>query len=160
MTPVSDDLPVLTIAVDPGGVTGVAWLANGEPSTFMSTQIEGGRDGFADWFRMVIAEGFTIDTVFCEDFIITSATARKTPQPDPYRIIGWLEQECRFLGIRFVLQTPSTGKSFGTDGKLKYVGWFRRGTGHANDAARHLLTGMRDTAHVRPLLLEFAASDE
>ncbi len=39
------------------------------------------------------------------------------------------------------LQTPATGKGFGTDAKLKHLGWYNPTQGgHSNDAARHLLT--------------------
>lgn len=126
------------LAVDPGGNTGVAWLLDRE---FGSDVVTGGRFGFHWWFTKSVADVATPLVVVCEDFIITSATARKTAQPDPYRIIGWLELWCHQHGVTFVLQTPSQAKGFGTDAKLKHFGWYSTGKGgHDVDAARHLLT--------------------
>jgi len=126
------------LAVDPGGNTGLAWLIDDE---FGSQVATGGRFGFHDWFTKAVAKVATPNVVICEDFIITSATARKTAQPDPHRIIGWLELWCYQHGVPFILQTPSQAKGFGTDAKLKFMGYYRAGNGgHDNDAARHLLT--------------------
>ena len=128
------------VAVDPGGTTGVAWVI-GPRRWFGSTVCAGGRFGFFNWFTVQIGTGLMPTAVVCEDFIITDATARKTPQPDPYRIIGWLELWCYQHDVPFCLQSPAKGKGFGTDAKLKHLGWHSTGNGgHDVDAARHLLT--------------------
>lgn len=126
------------LAVDPGGHTGVAWLAGEQ---FGSGVIDGGRFEFHRWFTNVVNTIGSPIAIVCENFIVTASTARKTAQPDPYLIIGWLELWSHQHGVPFTLQTPSTGKGFGTDAKLKHMGWWRTGNGgHDNDAARHLLT--------------------
>lgn len=138
------------LAVDPGGNTGLAWLLDRE---FGSQVVGNGRFGFHKWFVGAVADIATPAVVICEDFIITSATARKTAQPDPYRIIGWLELWCHQHGVPFVLQTPSQAKGFGTDAKINFMGWYRIGNGgHDNDAARHLLTYLAVKAKDTPTL--------
>lgn len=130
--------PSAVLAVDPGLVTGIALYT--EATVFMSDEVDGGALGFADAFRQALmAWNFT--HVVIEDFIITSATLTNTRQYDPLYIIGWLGIECFHLGIPFTKQTPSNGKSFGTDDKLRHLGWYSRTPGgHRNDAARHLVT--------------------
>jgi hypothetical protein len=126
------------LAVDPGLATGLAWRYEG---VFGSSVVPGGRFGLFDEFTHTINQTATPTEIVCEDFIITAATARKSAQPDPYRIIGWLELWAYQHGIPFFLQSPSTGKGFGTDAKLKHMGWYTTGNGgHDVDAARHLLT--------------------
>lgn len=141
------------LAVDPGGNTGLAWLLDRE---FGSDVRANGRFGFHEWFLSAVSRIATPQAVICEEFIVTSATARKTQQPDALRIIGWLELWCHQHGVPFVLQTPSQAKGFGTDAKLKHFGWYRTGSGgHDNDAARHLLTylavNLRDPATIETL---------
>jgi hypothetical protein len=104
------------LAVDPGGNTGLAWLLDRE---FGSQVVADGRFGFHEWFTSAVDRIATPLVVVIESFIITSATARKTAQPDPYRIIGWLELWCYRHGIPFHLQTPAQAKGFGTDDKLR-----------------------------------------
>jgi hypothetical protein len=129
-------------AIDPGGVTGVAFYAPGDG--FWSAEVPGGSVAFAPSWRNLLAQR-TVAHVVVEQFIITPATATKTRQHDALDIIGWLKLECPFLGIPFSMQSPSKGKSFGTDAKLKHLGWYDRTPGgHRNDAARHLLTLLAD----------------
>ena len=128
------------IAFDPGGTTGVAVYHHGLDAV-RSFQIEGGREGFWEWARN---HGITHGgPVVCEDYIINAGTASKSQQTDPLRIAGYLEGLCRMAGTEFVLQTPAQAKRFASDDKLKHLGWWNPTTGgHANDAARHLLTYM------------------
>jgi hypothetical protein len=82
-----------------------------------------------------------VDVVVCEDYIITQRTIKLSRQNMSLESIGVLRWLCSAWMIRFVLQTPSEGKGFGTDEKLKRLGWYRPTPGgHANDATRHLLT--------------------
>lgn len=132
------------LAIDPGGNTGCAWMLDGE---FGSCVVPGGRTAFVPYFLRSCGMR-TPDQIVCEDFIITSATARKTAQPDPWRIIGYLEGWALTSGVPFQLQTPSQAKGFGTDAKLKYLRWYRTGHGgHDNDAARHLLVHLVSVRH-------------
>lgn len=84
----------------------------------------------------------------CESFIITVHTAKNSQATWSIEMIGVL----KFLAHRYKLepvklQAPAVGKTFGTNAKLRYLGWWRSGmiegkryAGHGNDAARHLAT--------------------
>ena len=140
----SEEVPYC-LAIDPGGHTGLAWMIGNE---FGSAVLDGGRFGFLEAWVMSLEVAGRPDFIVCEDFIITSATARKSAQPDPYRIIGYVEGWCFLNQVPFKLQTPSQAKGFGTDAKLKHLGWYRAGNGgHDNDAARHLLVHLTACRH-------------
>jgi len=130
----------LILAIDPGKATGLAYLTAGavhasktlpyhEALEYAVWEIDGARD--------------TGLTVVCEDFIISSRTVRAGTS-------GWRRGlELEFIGVvrwycwkeevEFVLQAPADAKSFGTNSKLKQLGWWQGGAGHADDASRHLL---------------------
>lgn len=125
------------LAFDPGGTTGIATY-NAASGNFHSFQVEGRHEAeslivdLIPWHRAVVVG---------ESFIITAETLKKSRQMDPLYIIGYMDGLCAAHGTPFYLQSPSEGKSFGTDTKLKALGWWNPTTGgHANDAARHLLT--------------------
>jgi hypothetical protein len=135
------DEPGMILAVDPGGVTGIAWAIE-TPAGWQvdGGEVPGGRFGFYDFFDHAVEAGRNIKAIVCEDFIVTAATAKKTQQPDAMRVIGYLEAWARKHGVRLKLQTPSQAKSFSTNAKLKHFGWYQSSTGgHRNDAMRHLL---------------------
>lgn len=80
-----------------------------------------------------------------ESFHIGEETAKKdqTSMTWPLELLGVGRYLCRLNGIRFVTQSPTQGKSFGTDEKLKRLGWYRPGTeDHHRDATRHLVRGL------------------
>jgi hypothetical protein len=139
MREVSDkDVPAY-FAVDPGLATGVACYAPAA-GYYNAVEVLGGDIGFANFWRVVLHD-YTVAGIVCESFHITPQTATKTRQYDALYIIGWLKLESQRLGIPFTLQTPAQGKSFGTDAKLKHMGWYvKTKDGHRNDASRHLLT--------------------
>jgi len=90
-----------------------------------------------------------------EDFIITAETLKKSRQTWSLEAIGALRYLVELFGdypipvddgrgliiprISMTLQSPSSAKAFATNDKLRNVGWYVPGKGHANDAARHLL---------------------
>lgn len=129
------------LAVDPGGTTGVAWHI-AEVPLVDADQVPGGEEGFYAWWNDLfqnINNTYRRPTmIIVEDFKITPTTHKKTPQPDAMRIIGAL----RYWGYSYdvpVLTPSPADKAFGTDDKLKALGWWQPGKGHANDALRHLL---------------------
>ncbi len=78
--------------------------------------------------------------VITESFLITVNTAKNTQAPWSLELIGVFRYLTkRYVGSDIVLQSPSSAKSFGTDDKLREMGFYRPGMRHANDAARHLL---------------------
>lgn len=125
------------LAVDPGKMTGVAYLDR-ETNDFKSYELDfDATCAFAE--KMSVALGTDL-LIVSESFIITVQTAKNTQAPWSLELIGVL----RFLSRRFteqdiVLQSPSTAKRFSSDERLKQMGWHVPGKGHANDAARHLL---------------------
>ena len=150
--------PIAVIAVDPGKRTGVAeWLESpGEAvkvtadwNPFRSCEFEVNEffDFIHERVHSLVGAGYDVRLV-SESFIITINTAKNTQAGWSLELIGVL----KFLAHRYQLadvklQAPSVGKTFGTNGKLKYLGWFKarnvdgvRYDGHANDASRHLAT--------------------
>ncbi len=128
------------LCVDPGGTTGWVrweggpdWQTGGtEPGRLLDFGEE------ADRFRLYVkVRSWTPDIIVCENFIPRAGAL--TFQPEALRIIGYLEGWASAAGCGFVLQFPAQAKSFGTAAKLKAVGWWPKGLGHAQDAARHLL---------------------
>lgn len=123
------------LAIDPGLTTGFACYYMDANETFVSGEIK----GFLEFCKM--AEGLLTNgyvwSVVCESFTITEQTARKSRQYDALYIIGVVQFLCERLGIPFSVQSPADAKGFSSDTKLKSVGFYRRGLGHANDASRH-----------------------
>lgn len=129
-------MPKAVAAIDPGLASGLAVLY--DDHDFMSTEIVGSLE-FLDAFVALIDS--TVDReweVVCESFIVTGETQKKSRQNYSLEIIGAVRFLCHQRMIPFELQSPSQGKSFGTDAKLKKLGWYKPAKGHANDAARHL----------------------
>lgn len=122
------------VGIDPGLTTGYAeW--DTESRTFRSTELA--MDVlFRKLERMVWSDQHP--TIVVERFTINSNTARKTRQPEALAVIGALEF-MRSTGGIYMAQSPTSRKPFGTNAKLKALGWFHGGAGHADDAARHML---------------------
>ncbi len=116
------------LAVDPGGVSGLASWEDGAV-TFSEEP-----DRFSLYARV---RAWAPQVVVCENFVPRAGPL--TFQPEALRIIGGLEFWCAQHAADFVLQTPAQAKGFGTAEKLKAVGWWPKGLGHSQDAARHLL---------------------
>lgn len=142
------------LAIDPGLTTGWAgYSIPGETYGFKSGMIEG-RFKFYEWLYSVLSAFYTEGppfTIIMESFTITAATARKSPQPDPWRIIGHVEALCVRDGIPLVFQSPSEAMAFSKNDKLKALGWYKPGAGHDNDAARHLLLWMMKNPDQSPI---------
>jgi hypothetical protein len=129
------------IAIDPGKATGYAvyhpeYASYDSNDNFVSDEYDD-QFVFLDFFNSYASK---MDEVVCEAYIITPETLRKSRQNYSLEIIGAVKWICHRLEIPFTLQTPAQGKAFGTDEKLKRIGWWSPGQGHANDAARHALT--------------------
>lgn len=133
------------IAFDPGKETGWARIQDGK---FESGQ--GRLWPVLFWFDGILEFGRR-PTVFCEDFIITPQTAKKSRQTDPLDGIGALKFLARKYDLALIMQTPAKAKAFATDDKLKALGWYRPTKGgHANDAARHLMVGLVGQKLINP----------
>jgi hypothetical protein len=133
---------VTTVAVDPGGVTGIA-VWNG---THRCLEVPGGFVGFVEWSQD--QDWSVVTDLIVEDFIVNAATHRK--DATAYRTTNDIIGACRYIAnvrcIHYRTQPPSA-KTFGDDAKLRRLGWFSPSKGgHRNDASRHLL---RHLAHSR-----------
>lgn len=149
MKMLDSDSPVV-LAVDPGGTTGVAWgvVNPGGLVTVGSGEVLGGDHGFFKFFDQFVTAGYPLVTLVCETFTITASTARKTQQPDALFIIGLLRYWSAKHGVTLHMQRPGEAKGFGTNDKLKHLGWYQPTKGgHANDAVRHLVTHLARTGN-------------
>lgn len=139
---VLDQPPRFYLALDPGKTTGCAWLVP-DPAAgtaeFGYREVVGRFELYAllrDW-----ASSGMVPEIVIEEWQVRADTAKLSSQVDPHRIIGYVEGLANQHGWPFTLQTPAQGKSFGTDEKLRLLGWEATTKGgHARDAARHLLT--------------------
>lgn len=125
------------IAVDPGGMTGIASLTY---TAFDSIEMEhasvaGFVSGMLDYHKRA-NHGVILGA---ERFITGSSAGKHSSQPHAQRIIGALEEAAKERDIRFELQNTSDAKHIGRDAILKRLGWYKPTTPHGNDAARHLL---------------------
>lgn len=126
------------VAVDPGGLTGVALYSTEHPRSFNSYEVQG-FDGLSRWFFGNI----TPDVLVVERFLIRANTHKLDAGAfeETTDQIGLCRYVATTAGAEFVRQTPAEAKGFADNDKLHRLGWYNgtRG-GHANDAARHLLT--------------------
>ena len=126
------------LAIDPGGVTGVALY---HANTYTGTEVPDGFNGMVDY--LMLFDASRLDAVVVESFTINAGTHKKDPGmfADTTAIIGAVRYVASVYGIPVKMQTPAKAKAFATDDKLRRLGWYDSTPGgHRNDAARHLLT--------------------
>lgn len=133
---IQDKTPTTVLALDPGGHTGWAIYDNGH---FRSGEFTGPFEEQA----LKLCDLFYYNNpaqVVCESYTITQRTAKLSQQHEAIMLIGMTRWFVNRAHTQLAMQTPATAKSFATDAKLKVMNWYRSANGHANDAARHLLT--------------------
>lgn len=128
-------------AVDPGLLTGLALV---DISDRLDPKPIAAIEADLPTFYLTAENTFAQDAddliVVCENFIITSHTAKLSQAPWSLMGRGFMEYMCWKYSVPFALQTPSETKEFSTDDKLRRVGfWHVGGEGHANDAYRHAM---------------------
>ncbi len=126
----------MIIAVDPGKTTG--WARLNDAGSFESGEQSLYATVYFIHETMKQGVGSKLE-IICEDFIFTKETLKKSRQIYSTEGIGALRYLTELYGVPYYIQTPAAAKRFSTDEKLKTIGWYRPGQGHANDAARHLL---------------------
>lgn len=125
------------LAIDPGKTTGWAAFDRVE-ETFDSGQTDFKET--CELLRTCTEQWKTELHVVSESFIITLQTVKNTQAPWSLELIGVARYFSQFnCEEDLSLQMPSAAKRFSSDMRLKDLGWFVPGKGHANDAARHLL---------------------
>lgn len=127
---------MVIIAIDPGKTTGCAVLS--DDGTFKAYEYN-----FDDTCRTLISAATTYGAdleLVSESFIITVNTAKNSAAPWSLELIGVARMVSHlYTGKELVLQPPVNAKRFSSNDRLKRMGWWTPGKGHANDAARHLL---------------------
>lgn len=131
--------PRFVVGVDPGKRTGIS---------VYDTQT----DKFESWeFLWTEAELSRVEKHFVElsqedgvgvsieRFDITPTTHKNTYAPWSLEVTGWIRRECMRIDAPLIVQARSSGKNFSTDHRLRQLGWYVRGKGHANDSARYTL---------------------
>ena len=139
--------PKYALWLDPGETTGWALWYFEQETLFMA---EYEREEIGRFLERWMSTGGRHTVLGCEKFTITAHTARLSQQPAALEIIGvarHLAQKYRAPEFR-VDQTPAQAKSFCTDAMLRRLGWYKAALGHANDAARHLLTYLTTTSQL------------
>lgn len=125
------------LAIDPGKTTGIAFWDNEDQriwtaqANFLETCVLLHTRAFEHKEDLVIVS---------ESFVITIHTAKNTQAQWSIELIGvarFMSQA--YCGLDLVTQQPAAAKRFSSDDRLKTLGWYKPGQGHANDAARHLL---------------------
>lgn len=133
------------IGVDPGLATGLCVIDISDmdnPTPLESFELTNSE--FYDKMDELIERYGNNLEIVVENYIVTEATAKKTPQPYSLQLKG----VCLYLGhkhgINVTVQDPSR-KSFATNDKLRKVGfWVKNSNGHDNDAYRHAMVWIVD----------------
>lgn len=131
-----NDISII-LALDPGKTTGVA-IHN-----LLTDEKEFFELGFLDVCQQISdlsLEHGTNLKIIAESFIITPNTAKNSQAPWSLEVIG-VARFCSLASCNrdLRLQSPASAKRFSSDQRLKMVGYYTPGKGHANDAGRHLL---------------------
>lgn len=128
------------MGMDPGKMTGCATFV---PTMETVPQAwEAPQDTFVDWaYDCLTAVPPSI--ILMERYTVTAETLRKS-RGDNWSLeqIGVVRHLCRRHGHTFELQSPSDAKKLASNQRLRQLGWYVPGKGHANDALRHLLLGL------------------
>lgn len=148
--------PARILWVDPGKMTGFGVLSvGGHGISFIGAELA--HDPFIDWAANALrtpasltpwgADIGTLTAVGYEGFNIGPRTVQQAPDDRSMwsvKQIGILETFARWAQLPTIRQMPAD-KSFGTDDKLKALGWYapapglKGEAGHRRDAARHAL---------------------
>lgn len=140
----TEELKIM-MGVDAGAATGIAIISTGDDGLWsidsLRTEEIVGRYEAEKQIASVLHSGYDV-TVVAERFTITERTTKTKRQYDTLYINGYMDGLCHSLGLPYHELTPAESKGFGEDPKLRRLGWYEKTSdGHANDAARLVLTG-------------------
>lgn len=136
------------LAIDPGKMTGLAWMRQEGGRIFLDESQEASSDDIIEAIRPALALWRPVSEdqpplrVVLEKFTINAMTSQKSQEASwALRTIGAVEQACRDVEYPLAAiawQTPAEAKTAFTNEKLKALGlWHRGGAGHALDGIRH-----------------------
>ena len=126
------------IAFDPGGTTGYAIATVSDSGRFhfeYSGQQRYSR--YSEVFGML--ESLIPLYVIAESFEFRKGAQHHGIVLESRDVLGVLKLWCEIRGSHFCLQSPSVGKAFTTNARLRQHGIYKIAADHANDASRHLL---------------------
>ncbi len=131
------------LAVDPGLATGVSFFdITDADNPLLIHYAELSLVEFYEKIPDLIGDYADSLQVVCENFIITIATAKKTPSPWSLNLIGILQYFCWLHEVELTLQKPDERK-FADDSKIKALGFeFKRKNGHVTESVRHAIVWM------------------
>jgi hypothetical protein len=141
------------LCLDPGGTTGatlIEYNEETEPKVIFTKQINNGLQGFLNWHWDEL-ELLDFDTIVCESFTLREGVYGV--DLSPVYIIGALEALYPVHDI--IYQAPSM-KPLCDDQRLKSMGLYEPGRGHAMDALRHGIIYLRNHGHKPTLKLGWA----
>jgi hypothetical protein len=139
---------VRVVAIDPGRTTGLAWWRDGE-----------------EWWEPVLQEDplwvaiarvhlalsqRKLDQVVCEDFVITTQTAKKSRETSALDGLGTTRYLTTMYDVPLAIYRTAEAKAFASDATLRRIGWYVKGQSHARDASRHLLLYLVRSGVVAP----------
>jgi hypothetical protein len=137
------------VGIDPGNVTGcfgaIIYMYDNSPTWSLTTHEElRSATRVRDWLvhyveHVVETPNFVVGV---ERYVITPRTHKLSRQPAALEIIGVVTEVCNELHVDCRLQMKSEVVKLGSDVKLRGLGWYSPGQGHANDAARHALAAL------------------
>lgn len=140
------------IAIDPGKTTGI--VVKDHPSGML--QIFEGDFNTSCHYIEAAMQGAVHDSVFViiERFIITLHTAKNTQAPWSLEMIGAVRWAAKkILDIELTMSDQNAAKRLASNDRLKQMGYYTPGKGHANDAARHLLLFEANRGFLEPEVL-------
>ena len=129
----------LLLAVDPGGTTGFSW-----GSLDTGTFIEAGQLPPYEFCQMAHKKADSLRgnlSIVCERFTITARTLKvsRGGSYDALEVIGVLRyMSLGYCGRDLTFQQPADVMKLFDDERLRRLGWYQKGQGHANDSIRHL----------------------
>lgn len=145
-------------ALDPGLASGVCVFRlepGGQPELLWSA--EQTVHEVIPMFRSILNKYPDIEVV-CERFVITVATAKKSPQGWSLEIIGTLKQTMRDVGRSegdIFFQKPADAMNLFPNKAQQRLGyWHKGGAGHANDSIKHALTYLSGNGWMPTALLD------
>lgn len=150
------------LAIDPGLVTGIAFMDTEEDVRPSTEEVPGGLPGFVRWWYDDMALHGCPEMIFIEDWLLRPNTHKLTRQSDAYEILGYVKGRCMLEDIAFEVigpaeHTPFSGYKTKTKSKLIKLGWSNPSKDdHADSASSVLLLGLyrNDRKAIAPLLLE------
>lgn len=140
------------LGLDPGGTTGWAIIEYDDSSVKLidKGQIEGSLKGFLhyNWSDLIFRD---FDMIVCESFTLREGVYGA--DLSPVYIIGALE--ALYPQTEIIYQEPKL-KPLCDNDRLKTMGLYTAGQGHAMDAVRHAIIYLRNKKHLPTLKLGWA----